>query len=167
MPGLTGRMETLFERYCPGRGQLAVAYMADGVHPERLSRGGVEYYAVRGDLRVGVTAEEWEKSRAALLDVIRAFRPDVIQCFGSEWPYGQIAESTDVPVAIHMMGFLNVYYLSLRMVQGFSRKAPWSAAPGPSAAPWPSIGTFSAGRPGTKASCGTTPPPPAISTSRK
>ena len=42
--------------------------------------------------------------------------PDVIQCFGSEWPYGLIAECTNIPVVIHMQGFSNIYSESCELV---------------------------------------------------
>lgn len=51
----------------------------------------------------------WEKIRLELLYIIKSFKPDIIQCFGSEWPYGLIVNDIDVPVVIHMQGFLNIY----------------------------------------------------------
>ena len=116
-PGLTGRTEPLMTRYCACRIQLAVAYRADGAHERRLVRDGITYYAVDADLGVGLSDEGWEKAKKALLAVAEEYRPDIIQCFGAEWPYGAIAGNVDVPVVIHMMGFLNVYFLSLRMVR--------------------------------------------------
>lgn len=52
----------------------------------------------------------WEKLRLLYLDALNDFKPDIIQCFGSEWPYGLIAKDTAVPVIIHMQGFLNIYH---------------------------------------------------------
>lgn len=121
-PGLTGRTESLMTSYCGDRVRLAVAYMADGVHESKFLQHGIAYYAVDADLRIGITEEGWEKAKAELLRVIEDFHPDVIQCFGSEWPYGAIAEDVDLPVVIHMMGFLNVYYLSIHMARGESEQ---------------------------------------------
>ena len=61
---------------------------------------------------------EWKIVKKELLRIIRMYKPDIIQCFGTEWPYGLIAEATPVPVVIHIMGFLNIYYTSLAMVTG-------------------------------------------------
>ncbi len=52
---------------------------------------------------------KWNRLKPKMLAIIEDFRPDIIQCFGSEWPFGRIAESVDVPVVIHMQGFSNIY----------------------------------------------------------
>ena len=117
-PGLTGRMESVLTPFFGDRIQLAVAYMADGKHSQKMRRGGIEYYSVDADLRVGITDRDWERAREQLLCVIRDFCPDLIQCFGSEWPYGMIAEVVNIPVEVHLMGFLNIYYLSIHMARG-------------------------------------------------
>ena len=125
-PGLTGRMESLMTTYCRDRVQLAVAYMADGTHESCFSQNGIVYYAVDADLGIVITENEWQTAKAELLRIINDFRPDVIQCFGAEWPYGKIAEDTDVPVVIHMMGFLNIYFLSIHMAHGYDdRNIHW------------------------------------------
>ena len=111
-------------QYLAGRIRLALAYMADGIHEKKAVQNGIEYYAVGGDMRVGSSEAGWEKARSDLLRVCEAFQPDIIQCFGAEWPYGLIAESVDVPVVIHMMGFLNIYYLSIQMARGYDRAKP-------------------------------------------
>lgn len=36
--------------------------------------------------------------------VIDDFQPDIIHVFGSEWPFGQIAKYTNIPVVIHIQG---------------------------------------------------------------
>lgn len=116
--GLVGRTEGIITQYCGDRIQLAVVYMADGIHERKILKDGIVYYAVDADLRVGITDADWEKAREELLRVIEDFRPDIIQCFGAEWPYGAIAESVDIPVVIHMMGFLNIYFPSIHMARG-------------------------------------------------
>ena len=121
-PGLTGRMESVLLPFFGERVRLAVAYMADGKHEQKMTRNGIEYYAVDADLRLGITDQDWERSRDELLRVIRYFEPDLIQCFGSEWPYGMIAEAVDIPVVVHLMGFLNIYYLSIQMARGETRQ---------------------------------------------
>ncbi len=117
-PNLTGRTERVLTQYGGDRVRLAVAYMADGAHESKLTQRGIVYYAVDADLRVGISDEAWERARAELLRIIEVFRPDLIQCFGAEWPYGAIAEAVEIPVVIHMMGFLDVYFLSIQMASG-------------------------------------------------
>lgn len=114
---LRARYEWAFAKYAPDV-KLAMAYAADGKHDDRIVRNGITYYAVHADMAIGITEEQWEMAKAELLQIIDEFNPDVIQCFGCEWPYGRIAEATSIPVIIHMMGFLNIYYMSLDMVHG-------------------------------------------------
>ena len=48
------------------------------------------------------------------MKIIDDFKPDIIQCFGSEWCFGLIAKHTNIPVVIHMQGsmpsYVNVLY---------------------------------------------------------
>ena len=59
---------------------------------------------------------KWRMIKNKLLSIIEDFKPDIIQCFGSEWPYGLITEDINIPVIIHMQGFLNIYNESSNMV---------------------------------------------------
>ena len=79
---------------------------------------GITYFPLKVNLNYGALGQEWEVARCALLDVINQFEPDIVQCFGSEWPHAAIAEDIDVPVVVHMMGFLNIYYLATDMANG-------------------------------------------------
>ena len=58
---------------------------------------------------------DWELLKPCMFKVIEDFKPDVIQCFGSEWPFGLIAECVDIPTVIHMQGFSTIYSLSAHM----------------------------------------------------
>ena len=76
---------------------------------------GVAYYPVNsGNSKIPDFLHspelKWEKLRPLYLNVINDFKPDIIHCFGSEWPYGLVVENTDIPVVIHMQGFLNIYH---------------------------------------------------------
>ncbi len=44
------------------------------------------------------------------LEVVREFKPDVIQVFGSEHSFGLVAEHTNVPVVLHVQGIVKPYY---------------------------------------------------------
>lgn len=41
--------------------------------------------------------------------VIEETKPDIIQIFGTEWPYGLVAKYTDIPVIIHIQGAIVSY----------------------------------------------------------
>ena len=43
------------------------------------------------------------------LKVIERYKPDVIHVFGIEWPYGLLAQYTDVPLVIHIQGSMIPY----------------------------------------------------------
>ncbi len=152
VPLMTGWYEAALAEYCDGRLSIGVVYPAarqEDAHrlgPKPFGRralsherpgsqtwtydevNGIAYYAVDTAMDVFSTKEEWEIARRALLKVIEEFEPDVIQVLGCEWPYGAIAEDVDVPVVVHMMGFLNVYYATLDMAYG---NGGWPTGPGP------------------------------------
>jgi len=41
--------------------------------------------------------------------IIDEYKPDLIHVFGTEWPFGQVASVTDIPVVIHIMGAIVPY----------------------------------------------------------
>lgn len=89
----------------------------------KVTRNGVTYYpmnvsnTIKDRLIEKVDFEyKWNRVREKMLEVIENFKPDVIQCFGSEWLYGLIVEYTDIPVVIHMQGFSNIYNESSELV---------------------------------------------------
>lgn len=89
----------------------------------KVTKNGVTYYpmnvsnTIRDRLVEKVDFEyKWKRVRMKMLKVIEDFKPDVIQCFGSEWLYGLITGYTDVPVVIHMQGFSNIYNESSELV---------------------------------------------------
>lgn len=114
-----GRTEENLKDYCSDRIRLASAYVAREEEEEKRIEGGTVCYPLHVNMPVGASDDDWQEAREALLEVIADYRPDIIQCFGSEWPYGQIAADTEVPVIIHMMGFLNEYYPAIDMAIGF------------------------------------------------
>ena len=60
----------------------------------------------------------WEPLKKKILQIapviVNQYNPDVIQVFGTEWPFGLIAASTGVPVVVHIQGSMvpynNAYY---------------------------------------------------------
>ena len=85
----------------------------------KVERNGVVYYKMNKidsrfkKFRLMFSYEnDWCFLKPMVLKVIDDFKPDIIQCFGTEWPFGLIANEIDIPVVIHMQGFANNYDLS-------------------------------------------------------
>lgn len=84
---------------------------------KKAVKNGVTYYPVNGGFtfqdkvkRFFDVSLTWKKLRPRFMEAVEDFKPDIIQCFGSEWPYGLIVEDVkDIPVVIHIQGFLNIY----------------------------------------------------------
>lgn len=51
-----------------------------------------------------------EKMLPSAKRIIDEYRPDLIHVFGTEWPFGQIASYTDIPLVIHIMGAIVPYH---------------------------------------------------------
>lgn len=45
--------------------------------------------------------------------VIEEYKPDLIHVFGNEWPFGLLAQYTDIPLVIHIQGSLVPYHNAL------------------------------------------------------
>ena len=94
-------------------------------HPDqcfKVEREGVTYYPMNKatsrlrQLRLKLNyANDWKFLRPLAHNVINDFKPDIIHCFGSEWPFGLLAREVDVPIVTHMQGFINIYSLSESM----------------------------------------------------
>jgi glycosyltransferase involved in cell wall biosynthesis len=50
-----------------------------------------------------------EKILPQALEIINSYKPDVIQIFGTEWPFGQIAKYTSIPIVVHIQGAIVPY----------------------------------------------------------
>lgn len=42
-------------------------------------------------------------------EVIEQYKPDVIHVFGNEWPFGLLAQYTDIPLVVHIQGSIIPY----------------------------------------------------------
>ena len=96
--------------------KVALAYMKDTEDETQRIYDGFVRYPVTTQMKLGTVPEEWESTKQDLLRAIDDFKPDIIHCFGSEWIYGKIVRDVSIPVVIHIMGFLSVYFTSLEMV---------------------------------------------------
>lgn len=109
--------------------ELAVVFETIKALPERIEKNGTVYYPIPKQkelttiLRSHVDAYlYWKRIEPAFMRAVQDFRPEIIQCFGTEWMYGMIAEDISVPIVIHMQGFLNVYYSSVKMIVNESKR---------------------------------------------
>ena len=126
---LTAPLEGILAEYCADQIRLAVVFESEYEGQVTTVKGITTYYPINASMnQVAFSYQGWESAKTELLRAVADFQPDIIHCFGSEWPYGAIAESVSVPVVIHMMGFLNTYFPALDMVLGYnaSEKGPVS-----------------------------------------
>ena len=112
--GWVASLEKIVRDYYPDI-ELGIAFEY-GTNEKKTSRENVTYYPIK--VMDGITdgirrrlqeSFYWEKLRLIMINIIEDFKPDLIQCFGSEWLYGMIAKYTAIPVVIHMQGFLHIY----------------------------------------------------------
>lgn len=102
--------------------ELAIAFEYDS--PEfKVNKGGTTYYPINVSNSIKDRLIEkvdfdyrWNRLKPKMLSIINDFKPDIIQCFGTEWPYGLISQYTNIPVVIHMQGFTNIYNESCSLV---------------------------------------------------
>lgn len=80
---------------------------------------GVTYYPINTDSSINKLkrkfsiAHEEHLLLPKCLKVIEDFKPDLIQCFGTEWSFGLVAKHTSIPVVIHMQGSMPSYFNAL------------------------------------------------------
>ena len=106
--------------------ELGVAFVhEDTVFKSVQNR--VAYYPISANNRlfqkiwrkVGL-ANECDSLLECALDIIADFKPDIIHVFGSEFCFGLLSLSTDIPVVVHMQGSLPSYE-NARFPPGYSR----------------------------------------------
>lgn len=94
---------------------LAIAFEGIDDFQEKII-DGVHYYPIKieYDFKEKIKSlYTWDVYRDQLipkaLDVIKKYKPDIIQVFGSEWCWGQVAKYINTPVVIHMQGSIPPY----------------------------------------------------------
>lgn len=117
--GWVASLESLVRKYCK---EIKLGIAFEHTDPQfKVEKGNVVYYPIDQKNLVDKVLEKtdgkhsWKRLKSAYIRIIRDFKPDIIQCFGSEWPYGKLAGECSVPVVIHMQGFLNIYNESEQM----------------------------------------------------
>lgn len=99
-------LQKVFMKYLPDvKLGLSFEYSETGKFNER----GVSYYPICLE-KSGSPKERIKQLMPHLINVVEDFKPDIIHCFGTErWHYGLLASKVDVPVVIHMMGYIIIY----------------------------------------------------------
>lgn len=96
--------------------QLSVAFEGkEGMTPKEID--GVHYYPLVTkydfiDRKFRRNYDRWSIARKTVplaVKCIERVKPDIIQVFGSEWEYGQVAKYTNIPVVLHMQGCIHPY----------------------------------------------------------
>lgn len=104
--------------------ELVVAFVSES-SSEMKKIDGVTYVPImaRWTRKERICGRYWDQYVEKVLPgakrVVDDFKPDLIHVFGMEWPFGQIAQYTDVPVVIHIMGSI-VPYRNSNYPPGFS-----------------------------------------------
>ena len=106
--------------------ELAVAFESADQNAVVKNIDGVTYYPLcmhYSSSELHRAKKTWsvnaEKLIPEMLKVIKTFNPDLIHIFGTEWPFGLIAEHISIPVVIHIQGAI-VPYRNAAYPPGFS-----------------------------------------------
>lgn len=90
--------------------ELSIAF-EDSSHNGMKVIDGVRYIPIELDyseVERKQAYKTWEvnanKLIPAMTKIVEEVKPDLIHVFGTEWPFGLIAEHTDIPVVIHIQG---------------------------------------------------------------
>ena len=99
--------------------ELVVAFMSEK-HSEVKKIDNVTYVPIyaKWSLKEKIFDKYWnvyvEKMLPKVKLIVEEYTPSLIHIFGTEWPFGQIAYHTKIPVVIHIMGAIvpynNAYY---------------------------------------------------------
>lgn len=112
--GWIGSLEHIVRKCCPEI-ELGITFeYSDDIF--KVERNRVTYYPINiilgwmDILKMKFKGNDnWYLKKPLLLDIIEDFKPDIIHCFGSEWNWGLIAKEMNIPIVLHMQGFVNIY----------------------------------------------------------
>lgn len=107
--------------------ELLVAFKTTERNATRKIIDGVTYipiyYKLDSLLEKFIDKLSWEIERDKIIplisSVVNEYSPDIVQVFGTEWPYGQVQQLINVPVVAHMQGSIPPYHLS-KLPPGYS-----------------------------------------------
>lgn len=100
-------LQKVFRDYLPKVELGLVFEYTDNIF--KVEKDGVTYYPIKIK-RSSSPKENFNLLRPHYIKAIDDFKPDIIQCFGTErWHYGLLAKEVKIPFVIHIMGFMNIY----------------------------------------------------------
>lgn len=102
-----------------GNIELAVAFYGNS-EDKHLIKDNVSYYPISFDRKISSRLKRSFSKEQQELDhiiefksIIKSFKPDLVHVFGTEKPFGLVAQHTDVPTIIHLQGLINPYLNAL------------------------------------------------------
>lgn len=95
-----------------------------GQHLEKFEDDGFTYYFIERPIKkfrerfayalnpknLKYEKQKWDYYISEMQKIVDDYKPDVIEIFGSEQPYGLICGKVNVPVIIHQQGVLTAYH---------------------------------------------------------
>ena len=99
--------------------ELAIAFYGSS-NDAHVVKNNVSYYPISFNRnissrvkRVFSKKQQEHDNISEFKSVIDSFKPDLIHVFGTEKPFGLVAQHTDVPTIIHLQGLINPYLNAL------------------------------------------------------
>ncbi len=124
--GWIASLENVVHQYLDKNVKLGIAFEAEGDRLRRTKKNKSVYYQIPkkyslidGIKRKFSAITYWRHLEPYYRRILDDFKPDIIHCFGSEWPFGNIVKITKIPVVIHIQGFLNTINLSEELAVSF------------------------------------------------
>lgn len=106
--------------------ELSIAFETNDACAQKKNIDGVTYIPICKEKKFIDKIKEkinWnlriQNLKQTMKKIVDEVNPDLIQVFGTEWPYGLVADMTNKPVVIHIMGAL-VQYSNALYAPGFS-----------------------------------------------
>lgn len=97
---------------------LGIAFFMNG-QPKKVERKNVTYYPIealygtsyKSKIKRHLLSQPEKESLYVkqFLNIINDYKPDVIEVFGSESSFGEVAQYTKIPVVLHIQGILTPY----------------------------------------------------------
>lgn len=106
---------------------LAVCFFYNNVQDFKFIHESVTYYPIKDNYSTlsskiifKLLIKLYDTNLLAIKKVIKDFKPDIIQLFGTESGLGEIIKETNIPVIVHIQGMINPY-LSAWFPKGISQ----------------------------------------------
>lgn len=113
--------------------KLTISFIGERNNAGRKQVGNIDYIPM--NLNYSFKDKIWNKFTNAteishiereMQKVVEQVQPDLIQVFGTEWPFGRIAKFTKIPVVVHIMGSL-IPYMNAQYPPFFSYNDLWKS----------------------------------------